>query len=244
MFADVTQLSAGSAQTAFGAVKPVPAGDLLIAGSVCKVGGRGGKREADIKKEKNEHKRKRMKLADPEIKHGYCTEPDTIAAFTYLLFDHYCERKPSLQNEQLHEEMQAVTATEDSAGIIINKWFMFDENSNVYDDTALSTKENTSDPDDMDRQAMWTELRTIGIKTKVKLRSEILSKLDGVTVEGLPVDARHPKTKSKGLKGVRFMNMAAQQERHDAALDAADGQAMGPPSSDGGDPWGNLMAVL
>ena len=46
-----------------------------------------------------------MKLANPEIKTGYCADSETIAAFAYLLFDHYLPHKPVLDNEQVREDM-------------------------------------------------------------------------------------------------------------------------------------------
>jgi uncharacterized protein YdaU (DUF1376 family) len=169
------------------------------------------KEAADIEKETCEHRRKRMKVADPEIKHGYCSEAETIAAFTYLLFDHYSVQKPCLVDKLLHEEMQEVTVAENSASSIINKWFVFDENGKVFDEDIKKPKDGNGWNRDTeeDRRLMWEELKGIGIKTYTKLRAEIQSKLDGVTTEGLPKELRV--AKARGLQGVRFVTSSADQ---------------------------------
>ena len=169
------------------------------------------KEMTDIEKEACAHRRKRMKVADPEIKHGFCTEPETIAAFTHLLFDHYSAQKPCLQNTLLHEEMQEVTITENSASSVINKWFVFDENGKVFDDDIKKPKDSNGCNRDTeeDRRLLWEELKGIGIKTYTKLRAEIQSKLDGVTMEGLPKELRV--AKARGLQGVRFVTSSADQ---------------------------------
>lgn len=161
--------------------------------------------QTDIDKETCEHRRRRMKVADPEIKHGFCTEPETIAAFTYLLLDHYSAQKPYLDNALVHEEMQELTVTENSASSIINKWFVFDASGQVFDGDVRKPKDS-GDCDretEADRRTLWEELNEIGIKTYTKLRAEILSKLDGVLVEGLPTEMR--RAKDRGLRGVRFV---------------------------------------
>ena len=103
--------------------------------------------------------------------------------------------------------MQEVTVTENSASSIINTWFVFDENGKLYDADIQKPKDSgcLNRETEEDRRLMWGELHAIGIKSYTKLRAEIQSKLDGVLVEGLPKETRHPQTKARGLVGVRFV---------------------------------------
>jgi hypothetical protein len=153
----------------------------------------------------SEPQRKRMKVADPKIKHGYCTEEDTIAAFTYLLFDHYLVDKPPLDNQAALDDMQEITVTENSVSSIINKWFVFDETSELgFSQIAKASKgSNSGKAHSQDLEDMWSELEGAGVKSATKLRSEIISKLEGVTVDGLPKEGRSAVTRF--LAGVRFV---------------------------------------
>ena len=163
--------------------------------------------QGDIEKA-SEHQRKRMKVADSKIKHGYCIEEDTIAAFTHLLFDHYLTEKPSLDNQAALEDMQEVTVTEKSISSIVNKYFAFDEKaelpySDIKDPRGRSCK-STTDEHIQDLDTMWSELEEVGVKSFIKLRSEIVSKLEGVTVAGLPKESR--RATHRCLKGVQFVS--------------------------------------
>jgi len=168
------------------------------------------KEQKEIEKEQCEHRRKRLKLADPEIKTGYCADPETVAAFTYLLFDHYLPHKPVLDNEQVREDMQEVVTTDGSISEIVNKWFVFDGGHFMKDCEIKKPKEGSYDRDDAtagDRGLMWEELKAIGVTKPKTLKQHVMTQLVGVTEDGLSKEDRKcvGGCTTRGMLGVRFV---------------------------------------
>ena len=57
-----------------------------------------------------------------------------------------------------------------------------------------------------DREALWKELQAIGVTKPKTLKQHIMTKLDGVTEDGLPKEDRT--SGARGVQGVRFVASA------------------------------------